>query len=1122
VTPLDWREVTTHAPRPEPRVELFSAAAAADGAVAADGAEGVEFAGVGGARRARRTLAASLPELGLWGAAAALRYTLAKSAVASPFAPTSGSPHRRDGSPSVDAAMLAAPPQARFASGAPARNGGGGAAAARDDDADADALADDLTAAAGRAAPCDAAPASSGEMHAHAHEHAQYEPRFRRAASVIEATLRRMPPAALAAAADATASAVQPAVPLMPPAATLTPWMSDKVAALLRVLRRYATAPPGWRAIVFCQRKATAHALAALLTHLASGHGSSWAFLRPGAQSGYASGDGGSEREQLAVLQAFRDERRNVLCATSVLEEGVDVPECSLVVLFDLARNVKSFIQARGRARAAASALVVLAPRDGAHEALLAEVSTCEAAMRATAAARAAALAASGGVSDEEEEAAEEALRAGAPGALRAHGPSVYTVHSTGAKVTLAAAVQLVHHYTQKLPHDRYCDYWLPHFHVTSAHDALALPSYECVLTIPGHVWLGSVSSGAQPSKRAAKAAAALAAAARLHAGGALTDRLVPAPLRGAAEDAAALQAEEDAAAGADADAAGDGDAEHVAAERAVLAAGGLRCVAKLPDVLEPLLDASALADDASHAGSLAGRWHVSTLAPHGPQPEADAHPVPLARWALLTRAPLPRLPPLRLASHGRPASQRLEQLGCVDIADVTRERCLRRFLAWAHAAMWGGHPGVGAFAPLAAPLTADGSTLDWALLCACDAPWGDDASPPLADADADAWRADVERMDAPAAAAAAAAACGRVLWTRHAGRGRLYYGLGTRGDVSSATSLTDVPGAPSLAAHYMSRHGVAAAVLDVGPWIEAVAAPAAPRRLIPAALSVTATAMAAAAAAANADAAAAAPKAPGRVLLPAALCVTARCPSSLWRALTLLPSQLWCLRGLLLTRELATHLLPGSCDGDDASHSDAFILAVHEAMTSGAATEDVSYQRFEILGDAFLKYAVGVSLFASLPHAHEGQLSACRAARVSNGALARAARRAGLQRYLRAAPFAPGAAPPPQQPLQPKALADILEALIGAVLHVRGLDAATAVAATLHVLPAPAPPLDAYAASVARLAADAAASAGAPPPRACDDLSLASLTRLEGALGYSFQGRFACKVRAADDAMMR
>ena len=53
----------------------------------------------------------------------------------------------------------------------------------------------------------------------------------------------------------------------------------------------------------------------------------------------------------------------NLLVATSVAEEGLDIRTCSLVVRFDLPETLSSYIQSRGRARMQKSLYVLLLER---------------------------------------------------------------------------------------------------------------------------------------------------------------------------------------------------------------------------------------------------------------------------------------------------------------------------------------------------------------------------------------------------------------------------------------------------------------------------------------------------------------------------------------------------------------------------------------------------------------------------------------------------------------------------------------------------------------------------------------------------------------------------------------
>ena len=65
------------------------------------------------------------------------------------------------------------------------------------------------------------------------------------------------------------------------------------------------------------------------------------------------------------TLEDFRTKKTNVILCTSVLEEGIDVSSCHLVICFERPRNLKSFVQRRGRARMQESKYFIFMPRAG-------------------------------------------------------------------------------------------------------------------------------------------------------------------------------------------------------------------------------------------------------------------------------------------------------------------------------------------------------------------------------------------------------------------------------------------------------------------------------------------------------------------------------------------------------------------------------------------------------------------------------------------------------------------------------------------------------------------------------------------------------------------------------------
>lgn len=70
-----------------------------------------------------------------------------------------------------------------------------------------------------------------------------------------------------------------------------------------------------------------------------------------------------SELDSILTNVAYFLWQLNLLVATKVGEEGLDIQTCCLVIRFDLPQTVASFIQSRGRARMPQSEYVFLVDR---------------------------------------------------------------------------------------------------------------------------------------------------------------------------------------------------------------------------------------------------------------------------------------------------------------------------------------------------------------------------------------------------------------------------------------------------------------------------------------------------------------------------------------------------------------------------------------------------------------------------------------------------------------------------------------------------------------------------------------------------------------------------------------
>lgn len=145
--------------------------------------------------------------------------------------------------------------------------------------------------------------------------------------------------------------------------------ISRKVESLIDVLVNEAQDKPGFTGLVFIEQRAWLAVLAEILTV----HPRTKDLLRVGTFLGTSAS---SKRKQMiatlpeppnrkATLDNFRAGTTNLILATSVLEEGIDVSSCHLVVCFERPKNLKSFVQRRGRARMQESKYFIFMPDVG-------------------------------------------------------------------------------------------------------------------------------------------------------------------------------------------------------------------------------------------------------------------------------------------------------------------------------------------------------------------------------------------------------------------------------------------------------------------------------------------------------------------------------------------------------------------------------------------------------------------------------------------------------------------------------------------------------------------------------------------------------------------------------------
>ncbi|MHA2234877.1 MAG: ERCC4 domain-containing protein [Candidatus Thorarchaeota archaeon] len=136
-----------------------------------------------------------------------------------------------------------------------------------------------------------------------------------------------------------------------------------KADAILEIVSEQLSANLDSRILIFTRFRDTAVEVTETLEQLDDVRASRFV-----GQSSRGSDKGFSQKKQVEILDGFRNNEYNVLVATQVGEEGLDIPECNLVVFYDCVPSVVPYIQRRGRTGRRTPGRVVIFVAKGTHD----------------------------------------------------------------------------------------------------------------------------------------------------------------------------------------------------------------------------------------------------------------------------------------------------------------------------------------------------------------------------------------------------------------------------------------------------------------------------------------------------------------------------------------------------------------------------------------------------------------------------------------------------------------------------------------------------------------------------------------------------------------------------------
>lgn len=304
---------------------------------------------------------------------------------------------------------------------------------------------------------------------------------------------------------------------------TDTDLFTPKIGMLIKILD-IVSKNDDFCGIIFVKRRHTAVAIKLLIDSL-----DCLSAFRNDILIGHGISDEGdmqmSFRDQNKIISKFRTGELNLLIATNVAEEGLDIQPCNFVIRFDFFYTLIAYIQSRGRARKADSRYILLVEENNAsHAGKIDEFRDLEQEMkdfcrllpeeRNVANKFSVSQTISYDSDDDDDSDDEDYL-----------GSAIF-IPETGASLTKQNAVPLIHRYCSSLPSDSFC-VLKPIFEITATGEG-----YVCKLTLPSNAAIQEVESPVCRTKDHAKALAALQACAQLLNLKAFDNHLMPKNIR--------------------------------------------------------------------------------------------------------------------------------------------------------------------------------------------------------------------------------------------------------------------------------------------------------------------------------------------------------------------------------------------------------------------------------------------------------------------------------------------------------------------------------------------------------------------------------------------------------------